>query len=550
MSDRYDLLAQRVDLGRGGPPCAPGSIERSGGEPGQSRERPLIQLNARRTRNSKLTSEGVTDASRPETDAVVRTVRSVMSLLPSVLRFMDLLAAVALAGRMRARDRWSRSELLAHQRAAFLQMVRHAQTASPFYRQLYCGIEINENLQPGQLPVTNKRQLMENLDAVLVDQRLHREDLERHLEQAIGDELLFGEYRIVATAGTSGLRGIFVYNRQAWRVVLANTIRWQRLIGIRPRLPQRIRICSVGADNPMHLTTRIPMSGDAGLFRLLHIEAADPLASQVAVLNAFQPDALVPYPSVGALLAREQIAGRLSIRPKVVATHSEVLTPEMARLIEQAWGTLPFNHYGLTEEPHVGGDCPLHAGLHLFEDTVMVEVVDDDYRAVADGEPGTRWLLTNLYNRAQPLIRYEVTDMLCRASEACACGRPFGLVQSVGGRADDVLRLPARGRTGMVTLSPMVISLAAEAFTVIREYKAEHDDDGIHFWLVVPDPAEQTRIAEELPRRLRADLEGQGAVAPPIALDFVAAIERKAEPMGKIRVVGRRREAGIARAAE
>lgn len=473
-----------------------------------------------------------------------------MSLYLSVHRFTDLLAAVALATRMRARDSWSRADLLAHQHVAFLRMVRHAQATSRFYRELYRGIELTDGLCPTQLPVTNKRQLMENLDEVVVDHRLHREDLERHLEQAIGDELLFGEYRVVATAGTSGLRGIFIYDRAAWRVVLANTIRWQRLIGISPQLPRRMRICSVGADNPMHLTTRIPMSGDAGLFRLLHVEAADPIEGQVAALNAFQPDALVPYPSVGALLAREQIAGRLSIRPKVVATHSEVLTPKMARLIERAWGTRPFNHYGLTEEPHVGTDCPIHTGLHLFEDTVIVEVVDDDYRPVADGETGTRWLLTNLYNRAQPLIRYEVTDMLCRAPAPCACGRPFGLVQSVGGRADDVLRLPSRDRPGMVTLSPMVISLAAEGFTAIREYKAEHDNDGIRFSLVVPDPREQARIAGELPRRLIADLERQGAVAPPIVLDFVTAIERKLEPMGKIKVVGRRRRAIAARAAE
>ena len=56
------------------------------------------------------------------------------------------------------------------------------------------------------------------------------------------------------------------------------------------------------------------MSGDAGLFNLMHIEAVDPLWSQVAALNAFQPDALVPYPSAGALLAREQIAGLSLLR--------------------------------------------------------------------------------------------------------------------------------------------------------------------------------------------------------------------------------------------
>ena len=156
---------------------------------------------------------GATDAGQLESDTVVRTARSVMSLLPSVRRLMDLLAAVVIAERMRARDRWSRSELLAYRHAGFLQMVRHAQTASPFYRALYRGIEIDRDLQPSRLPVTNKRQLMENFDSVVVDHRLHRKDLERHLEKATGDELLFGEYRVVATAGTSGLRGIFSIGR-------------------------------------------------------------------------------------------------------------------------------------------------------------------------------------------------------------------------------------------------------------------------------------------------------------------------------------------------
>lgn len=70
----------------------------------------------------------------------------------------------------------------------------------------------------------------------------------------------------------------------------------------------------------------------------------------------------------------------------------------MAQLIERAWGSKPFNHYGLTEDPHAAADCAVHAGLHLFEDTAMIEVVDDEYRPVPGGRMGTRYLLTNLYN--------------------------------------------------------------------------------------------------------------------------------------------------------
>lgn len=454
----------------------------------------------------------------------------------------DLAAGFLLSRQLIARDGWSRAQLLALQSDAFRAIVRHAQRSSAFYRDLYRGVDLGDGLVPRHLPVTEKRLLMENLETVVTDPRLRRDVLDRHLAYATGDTLLFGDYRVVATAGTSGLRGIFIYDRKAWRVVLANTLRWQHFSGIAPRLPRRVRICSIGADNPMHVTSRIPMSGDIGLFSIRHLIATQPVERLVADLTAFRPDVILPYPSVAALLAREQIAGRLAIAPRVIATHSELLTPEMARLIEQAWCSKPFNHYGLTEEPHVGADCPMHAGLHLFEDTAMIEVVDDDLRPVPDGTMGSRYLLTNLYNRVQPLIRYEVTDMLAKAPGLCACGRPFALIAGMGGRSEDMLHLPrADGMPGHVSVTPMVISLAVESFLGVREYAAEHDAGGIRLRLVVPDSDDRRQIGDALPERLAADITRHGAVPPPVALQFVDGLARSGQRMGKISVVSRRR---------
>ena len=39
-------------------------------------------------------------------------------------------------------------------------------------------------------------------------------------------------------------------------------------------------------------------------------------------------------------------------------------------------------------------------------------MVDDEYRPVPAGVPGAKVLVTNLYNRVQPLIRYEVGDVV------------------------------------------------------------------------------------------------------------------------------------------
>src|SRR5207244_2415039 len=104
------------------------------------------------------------------------------------------------------------------------------------------------------------------------------------------------------------------------------------------------------------------------------------------------------------------------------------------------WSVTPFNHYAMTEGP-VGIDCASHRGIHVFEDLCIVENVDSSNRPVPPGSRGDKILFTNLLNYTQPLIRYEVTDMLTMSGEPCPCGRPFSLISGIDGRLDDVLYL-------------------------------------------------------------------------------------------------------------
>jgi phenylacetate-coenzyme A ligase PaaK-like adenylate-forming protein len=452
-------------------------------------------------------------------------------------RLHDVLRALGIARGLRAHDGWTSDQLARHQRRKLGDIVRHARAHSRFYRELYAGLSLGEEIDLQALPVTSKRLVMDNFDTVVTDPRLRLDRLRKHLEAIRRDEYYLGRYRVVATAGTSGLRGVFVYDRAAWSTVLANTIRWNLFAGVRPRWPSRIRVCSIGADTPMHVTYRIPHSGDVGLFKVLHLTAADPLPRLVEALNAFQPHVILPYPSVAALLAGEQLGGRLRIRPDVVATHSELLTEEMIRRIEAAWGITPYNHYGLTEEPHVGFDCAEHRGIHLLEDLCIVEVVDGNDRPVGPGVLGQKYLLTNLYNRVQPLIRYEVTDMLAIAAEPCPCGRPFPLIIQIGGRSEDILTLKdAQGRE--VAVPPMVLTLRIEAQPDVTEYQAAHDSEGIHLKVVPRARADCDKLRAALVQDIRSALEALGAIPPPIDVAFVERLEREPRRMGKIRLVG------------
>ncbi len=452
-------------------------------------------------------------------------------------QLLDMLRALGIARELQAHDDWTADQLARHQRGKLADLVRYAVAHSPFYADLYGGLSLDGDSDLQALPATDKRLLMDNFDKVVTDPRLRLDRALEHLQSIHGDEYYLGEYRVVATAGTSGLRGVFVYDRPAWSTVLANTIRWNRFAGIRPRWPRRVRICSIGADNPMHVTQRIPGSGNVGLFKVLHLQATDPMPSLVDALNAFQPDVVLPYPSVAALLADEQVASRLHIQPRVVATHSELLTEEMCRRIEAAWGIRPFNHYGLTEEPHVGCDCTVHRGIHIFEDLCIIEVVDEENRPVRPGVLGQKYLLTSLYNRVQPLIRYEVTDMLAKAADPCPCGRPFPLIAQIGGRSEDILMLEDEGGR-KVAVPPMVLSMRIEAVTAVAEYQVRHGPEGISLTVVPRSGADRDRLRTDILNVIRAALEALGVVPPPVDLVFVDRLGRERRRMGKIKLVG------------
>ena len=206
------------------------------------------------------------------------------------------------------------------------------------------------------------------------------------------------------------------------------------------------------------MSYRVGASMDAGVVRTLHLAATRPLADLVAALQHFQPHVLSGYPSMVALLAAEQRAGRLCISPRAINTHSELRAEEMTRAIRDAWGVEPTNAYALTETGLAAWSCPEANALHACEDSCILESVDDRGRPVPAGQAGSRLLVTSLLNHTQPVIRLEVSDQITFAREPCACGRTLRVIEVLHGRADDILDLP--GTTGgRVALHPFTCAV-------------------------------------------------------------------------------------------
>src|SRR3954451_1118260 len=359
------------------------------------------------------------------------------------------------------RDRWPAERRRAFQQQRLEALARHAVEHSRFWRERLGTAPVDL----AALPVLDKATLMEHFDDMVCDRRLRRDELLAHLDGLDRDALYLGRYRVMTSSGSSGRKALFVYDRVDWAGIATEWFRHCAMTGKLPRLPRR-RLVFVGGGAPTHMSRRGGATVGT-LYRMCGLGVAMPLPTLVEALNAFRPELMVVYPSVGALLAEEQLRGRLRIAPTGITVSSELCTPRMAERMTEAFGVRPDELYAMTEGPY-GSACEDGGGIHLFEDMAIVENVDENGRPVPDGEPGARILVTNLFNRVQPLIRFEVSDMVTLDPSRCICGRTSRRITHLHGRADDVLSLP--GRDGKVAVHPLQFDVVT-ADRAVREFQ-------------------------------------------------------------------------------
>ncbi|MGA2221183.1 MAG: phenylacetate--CoA ligase [Verrucomicrobiia bacterium] len=120
---------------------------------------------------------------------------------------------------------------------------------------------------------------------------------------------------------------------------------------------------------------------------------------------------------------------------------AEPWTEGMRQRIEAESSLKAYDIYGLSEiiGPGVGIECAHQAGLHIFEDHFLAEIIDPQtLELVPDGAEG-ELVLTTLSKDAMPMIRYRTRDITAFITEPCACGRTIRRIRRIGRRSDDML---------------------------------------------------------------------------------------------------------------
>ena len=365
------------------------------------------------------------------------------------------------------------------QQARLSELVEFARSASPYYRRLYR--EVPETFtDPRQLPPVGKRDLMANFDDWVTDPHITLAQLksEQLADLSQLGSLFRGRYLVVTTSGSTGEPAVLIHDRYSWVVVnVVVRVRERRTLvrasearDFLRRGPRAAALVAGGGHFAgVVLTEAARRRAQAIVRRLRVFSVLGPLPELVAELNTFKPTLLYGYPSAMIQLAAEQTAGRLRIRPVLAISSGENLPAAGRAAIEAAFGCRVSERYLSSEVPALTSQCRLGA-FHVNTDWYILEPVDADYRPVPAGTASHTVLVTNLANRVQPLIRYDLGDRVTLAAAPCPCGSPFPAV-TIDGRTGDLVSFGAPGGV-TVTVLPLALGTVIEETPGVRRFQA------------------------------------------------------------------------------
>jgi phenylacetate-CoA ligase len=327
---------------------------------------------------------------------------------------------------LRELERRPSADLVAYQTERLARLLAYAHARSPFYRERW-GRRVSPDPQNAlaelqNLPFVTKQDLQQHLDSMLARPRVSRTTLKitggstGQAVSVVKDRRATAYERAAMWLGY-GWRGVVIGDRAARF--------WGSPFAVSRRSLTRV------ADWAMH---RIRFSAFAFEERDLERYWRDCLR--------FRPDYFHGYVSMLEAFARfvetRAYNGRALGLRAVIAT-SEVLTSPQRETLVRVFGAPVLIEYGCGELGPIAYDCEAGA-LHLLTTDVVVEVLRPDGQAAGPGESG-EIVVTDLNNRAMPLIRYRLGDFGV-PGPGCACGRGFPTLERIWGRAYDFVDGP------------------------------------------------------------------------------------------------------------
>lgn len=217
-----------------------------------------------------------------------------------------------------------------------------------------------------------------------------------------------------------------------------------------------------------------------------------------------------------ALLAAARVTahdGGPPVRVRSVLLSADHAAPSLVAALGRLWGCAVYQHWGMTEIGYGGAvDCRCHAGMHVREADLIVEIVDPNTGVpVPDGTVG-EIVVTTLRQRGQALIRYRTGDLARLDSAPCACGSVTKRLSGFAGRIGATVALLLGGPLSLAVIDEALFGVEAVSDVAVRVISA---GDPVEVALTVATPASLRR--PEVLRDVRVALSCDPVLAPALA---------------------------------
>ncbi|HBV52455.1 MAG TPA: CoF synthetase [Clostridiales bacterium] len=331
--------------------------------------------------------------------------------------------------------RLSEEEMKKLQNQKLRTLLHFAWERSAFYRRTFETAGITEEqldvLPLSAFPAIDKTGLIEHFDELVTVPDLCQEELRKFDAETQADRKPYlGKYHVVHSSGSTGKPGYFIYDKAAWQTMLLGIIRgalWNMSMPqILKLLAGRPRIIYIAATDGRYGGAMAVGDGIDGVgARQMYLDIKAPLSEWIENVRKFSPNLIIGYPSAIKILAELVEKGEISVRIARVISCGEPLSAGLRSFLEETLRCAVINIYGASESLALGVETGKEDGMLLFDDLNVIEVEDDVM------------YLTCLYNFAQPLIRYRISDRL--VMKESMAGSPFTRAEIVLGRNEDLL---------------------------------------------------------------------------------------------------------------
>ncbi len=356
---------------------------------------------------------------------------------------------------MNERLRWTPEEIQRYRLWKLRKLIRTAYYNSPFYRSFYdkCGVHPDDIKTEADL----------KLLPVLQKERLRRADpMEVVTIRTEADASAKPDWVQEVTSGSTGVP-LRIY--RTWRdlyFIKAKVIRAFQQTGFRFYHRQVVLKSSTESLTGKHWFEKF------GILRKYWLSITDPPGYNLRRLQEIRPQHLHGYPS-GILAIAELLQARESVfHIPIICTGAEVLDSTSRRIISEGFNAEVFDLYATREVGNIAWECTQHDGMHINDDAVIVELLDERGEEVPEGEQG-EVAVTYLDALDYPFIRYKVGDRAVRLPGTCSCGVSFSRLKGIMGRSDERIRLPSGEWISGMVFQELRTAPWISAFRIVQE---------------------------------------------------------------------------------